>query len=33
MDGNFVGKYCIVRGDRSGVFSGVVSRHDGQNRG
>lgn len=30
MDGNFVGKYCIVRGDRSGVFAGVVAKQDGQ---
>lgn len=30
MDGNFLGKYCVVRGDRSGVFAGVVTRYDGK---
>jgi hypothetical protein len=24
------GKYVIVRGDRSGVFAGVLAKHEGQ---
>ena len=26
-----IGKYCIVRGDRSGVFAGTVANTDGKN--
>lgn len=30
MKENFIGKYCVVRGDRSGVFAGYVQSIDGQ---
>ena len=26
----FIGKYCVVRGDRSGVFAGTVTAQDGR---
>ena len=26
----FIGKYCVVRGDRSGVFAGVLKSVDGK---
>lgn len=28
MAKDFIGKYCIVRGDRSGVFAGTVAEMD-----
>lgn len=28
---NYIGRYCVVRGDRSGVFAGTVTEIDGQN--
>ncbi len=28
MDYSFVGKYCIVRSDRAGVFAGTVEEHE-----
>lgn len=31
MKKNYKGKYCIVRGDRSGVFAGEVEEREGQN--
>lgn len=30
MEFNFVGKYCVVRSDRAGVFAGTVAEHEGQ---
>lgn len=27
---NHIGKYCVIRGDRSGVFAGTLVSHDGQ---
>jgi|LSQX01.2.fsa_nt_gb hypothetical protein len=27
---NHIGKYCVVRGDGSGVFAGVVAKHEGK---
>lgn len=28
MDYSFVGKYCIIRSDRAGVFAGTVAEHE-----
>lgn len=30
MKKNYEGKYCVVRGDRSGVFAGEVEERNGQ---
>lgn len=30
MEFSFVGKYCVVRSDRAGVFAGTVAEHEGQ---
>ena len=30
MKNSFIGKYCIIRSDRAGVFAGTVEEHDGQ---
>lgn len=30
MEYSFVGKYCVVRSDRAGVFAGTVAEHEGQ---
>ena len=30
MEKNYEGKYCVVRGDRSGVFAGNVENRKGQ---
>ena len=30
MKKNYEGKYCVIRGDRSGVFAGNVEGRDGQ---
>ena len=31
MKKNYEGKYCIVRGDRSGIFAGEVGEKENQN--
>lgn len=31
MKKNYEGKYCIVRGDRSGIFAGEVGERENQN--
>lgn len=30
METNFVGKYCIIRSDRAGIFAGTIAEHDRQ---
>ncbi len=30
MNYSFVGKYCVVRSDRAGVFAGTVEEHEDQ---
>lgn len=30
MNTNFIGKYCIIRSDRAGVFAGTVAEHERQ---
>lgn len=30
MEYSFVGKYCVVRSDRAGIFAGTVAEHEGQ---
>lgn len=30
MNYSFVGKYCVVRSDRAGIFAGTVEEHEGQ---
>ncbi|MCM1276036.1 MAG: hypothetical protein NC299_11855 [Lachnospiraceae bacterium] len=30
MKTSFIGKYCIIRSDRAGVFAGTVAEHEGQ---
>lgn len=30
MNTSFIGKYCIIRSDRAGVFAGTVAEHESQ---
>lgn len=30
MKNSFIGKYCIIRSNRAGVFAGTVEEHEGQ---